>query len=140
MRELTSGAGGPWHMLADGAWEDLGSTDLVTLRRQPSGDHPTGILVGSTVIRGFTLSEVLLTIRDDGCRRVWDHEMYDHTEFHGVLAPNAVLMRACLKGKVREPAPGGVGDGTAWASGSPVAVSGDGATMSVPVPGEPARH
>jgi hypothetical protein len=91
--------------VADGTWEDLGSTDAYTLRRLPVAGHPTGTLHGTTVMRGFTPSQVLACVRDDGCRRVWDRDLYDHTEFRRILSAHAVLIRACMKGKVRAPAP-----------------------------------
>ena len=86
--------------LADETWEDLGSTATYKLMRKPKGAHPTGILFGTTTMHGFTVSEVMTTIRDDGCRRVWDQELYDHTEFSRVLSARSVLIRACMKGRV----------------------------------------
>ena len=88
-------------MPADETWEDLGSTATYKLMRKPKGAHPTGILFGTTTMHGFTVSEVMTTIRDDGCRRVWDQELYDHTEFSRVLSARSVLIRACMKGRVR---------------------------------------
>ena len=81
-------------------WDDLGSTDQYTLLRKAELDHPTGVLYGRTVIEGVPLGEILATIRDDGCRRIWDMEMYDHTEFKRFLSDQSLLIRAVMKGKV----------------------------------------